>query len=91
MLWWLKSLSCHCPCQPRSLGWAPKRQSRIYFPEPFLALHCVLVQHLLTLHMAGVPSRVALCPRPINGCSLSNYFYFSAVFFLLSWLLPLVL
>lgn len=55
------------------------------------AVCALLAQGLLTVHVVGVPTEVAPCPRPIDGCSLSNYFYLSVVFFPLSWLLPLVL
>lgn len=46
---------------------------------------------LAGIHMVGVPGRVALCPRLIDGCSPSDNLYFSVAFFPLSWLLPLVL
>lgn len=82
--------SCHCPCLPGSLARLPGGS------EGFTSRSCwhlcwVLAQGLLMGHVVGVPTRVASCPRPIDDCSLSNYFYLSVVFFPLLWLLPLVL
>lgn len=78
LLWVLQSLSSCCPAHPRSLG---RAQRRIHLWELLLALPCVLVQRSLTVPVAGVPSRVAPCPRLIDGCSFRNYFYFSVFFF----------
>lgn len=89
-LWRLKSWSCHCPCQPRSPARLPGGSAE-FTSRSYWHFCCVLAQGLLTVLVVGVPTKVAPCPRPIDGCSLSNYFYLSVLFFPLSRLLPLML
>lgn len=62
MLRQLKYLSFHCPHQLRSLARLPGSSAGFTSRSCSWHLFCALVEHLLMVHVVGVPSRVAPCP-----------------------------